>query len=482
MEADLSNEREQAIDVGSRLELFVDRHLIDRLEGDARRSLHNPVPREVCLVRDAPWEGSGSGYTTVFQDDSRYRMYYRGCNTIYKNGSVEHTNDEMVCYAESSDGIHWKKPELGLVSFRGSTANNIVWEGTGTHCFAPFRDTNPACPREQAYKAVGRTKGKRELHAFASSDGLHWTLLQDEPVITDGAFDSLNVAFWDSLRGEYRAYIRDFRDGRDIKTCTSDDFVRWTEPRWLSYSPGRSGELYTNNVLPYHRAPHIYVGFPTRYVDHGWSATTKHLPQREYRELVASSSERSGTAFTDGMFMSARSPEHFEIWPESFIRPGIQRPGSWFYGDTYQNWGIVETESVFQDAPKELSFYLNEAARQPFGSRLRRYTLRVDGFVSVYAPMSGGTLLTKPLTFSGRTLELNVSTSAGGSVLVEVQDGNGHPIEGFAASDCLPVYGDELARPVLWKDGRSLEPLCGTPVRLRFLLQDADVYALRFAQ
>jgi hypothetical protein len=482
MEADLRNDCEHVMDIGSRLELLVDRYLIDRLGGGAARRLHNPVPREVCLVRNAPWEGSGSGYTTVFQDDSRYRMYYRACNSIYKHGSVEDTNDEVVCYAESDDGIHWSKPDLGLVSFRGSTANNIVWEGTGSHCFAPFRDTNPLCPPKEAYKAVGRTKGKRELHAFASPDGLHWRLVQDAPVITDGAFDSLNVAFWDAPRNEYRAYIRDFRNGRDVKTCGSTDFVHWTDPVWLSYTPGRSGELYTNNVLPYYRAPHIFVGFPTRYVDHGWSESTKRLPQREYRELVASSSERSGTAFSDSMFMSARSPARFEIWPESFIRPGIQRPGSWFYGDTYQNWGVVETESVFQDAPGELSFYLNEAARQPFGSRLRRYTLRVDGFVSVYAPMSGGTLLTKPFTFSGSTLELNVSTSAGGSVVVEVQDANGHPIEGFSAADCCPVYGDELARTVVWQDGKSLRPLCGTPVRLRFVLQDADLYALRFSQ
>jgi hypothetical protein len=299
-------------------------------------------------------------------------------------------------------------------------------------------------------------------------------------VITTGAFDSQNLAFWDSLRGEYRAYVRDFRNGRDIRTCTSKDFVNWTEPEFLEYSPERTSQLYTNGVIPYYRAPHIFLGFPTRYVDHGWAESTKQLPQREYRELVASSSQRSGTAFTDGMFMSSRDGATFHIWPESFIRPGIQRPGSWFYGDNYQNWGIVETRSHLPGAPNELSFYVSEAGRQDNGNRLRRYTLRVDGFVSAHAPLSGGELVTKPMTFEGSQLEINVSTSAAGSVRVEIQDADGKPVPGFSLDDCHPQYGDELDRVVSWKSGTEVSRLSGKPVRLRFVLQDADLYSLRF--
>jgi hypothetical protein len=370
------------------------------------------------------------------------------------------------------------------VEFNGSKKNNIIWDGIGSHCFTPFKDANPECGADAKYKAIsrGRPQGKKGLYVFKSSDGIHWKLIRAEPVITTGAFDSQNLAFWDSLRGEYRAYVRDFRDGRDIRTCTSKDFVNWSEPKFLKYSPSRASQLYTNGVIPYYRAPHIFVGFPTRYVDFAWSESTKQLPQREYRELVASSSRRSGTAFTDGMFMSSRDGSEFNIWPESFIRPGIQRPGSWFYGDNYQNWGIVETKSHLPDAPNELSFYLSEAGRQKNGNRLRRYTLRIDGFVSVTAPLSGGELVTKPLRFQGSQLAINFSTSAAGSIRVEIQNADGKPVPSFTLADCHEQFGDELDRVVSWKSGTEVRRLSGKSIRLRFVLKDADLYSIQFVK
>jgi len=467
----------EPLDIGSRRELFVDDYLVEKLDG-ARRVLHHPTPQEVSLARDKPWEGNISGYTTVFQDGELYRMYYRGSDTIYEPGKVRQPHRQVVCYAESPDGIHWKRPELGLVEFEGSKQNNIIWDGHGSHNFTPFKDVNPKCKPDARYKAVGTGKGG--LMAFRSPDGIHWSVLADEPIITKGAFDSQNLAFWDSVREEYRAYVRDFRNGRDIRTCTSEDFLHWTEPVFLEYSPGRVSQLYTNGVIPYYRAPHLFLGFPTRYVDHGWAPSTKKLPQLEYRELVASSSRRSGTAFTDGMFMSSRDARRFDVWPESFIRPGIQRPGSWFYGDNYQNWGIVETRSPIEGAPPVLAFYPSEAGRQPGGNRLRRFTLRIDGFVSVTAPLSGGELLTKPVIFEGGKLTLNYSTSAAGGIRVEIQDPDGKPLQGFALDDCPEIFGDEIERVVRWKDAPDLSKRSGTPVRLRFVLRDADLYAIRF--
>ena len=67
---------------------------------------------------------------------------------------------EVTCYAESRDGIHWTKPELGLFEFNGSKQNNIVWDGPGTHNFTPFLDTNPACPPDAKYKALAGGRGR----------------------------------------------------------------------------------------------------------------------------------------------------------------------------------------------------------------------------------------------------------------------------------------------------------------------------------
>ena len=466
------------IDIGDRLELFVDDYLIDEISGSTQR-LHHPQPQDVACVHDNPWEGSTSGYKTVFQDGDLYRMYYRGSHVIYTTEGFDDPHPQVVCYAESRDGIHWTKPELGLIAFDGGKQNNIIWEGVGSHNFAPFKDENPDCKPDEKYKALG--SGDRALYAFKSPDGIHWSLMNDEPVITKGAFDSQNLAFWDTVRGEYREYHRDFREGRDIRTGTSNDFLNWSEPEWLEYSPSRVSELYTNQIIPYYRAPHIFLGFPTRYTDRGWAESTKALPQIEYRRLRGHVSEREGTAVTDGMFMSSRDGDHFNIWPESFIRPGLRLRGNWFYGDNYQNWGLVETKSHIDGAPDEISIYASEDSHQGDDCRWRRYTLRIDGFVSMQGPLSGGEFVTKPLIFKGDQLVINFSTSGVGGIQVEVQDASGVAIPGFGLDDCPEVFGDALERTVSWKGGADVSQLSGQPIRLRFLLKDADLYSIRFS-
>jgi len=473
-------------DIGSRLELFVDDWLIERLDGQAERRLHHPEAREVALVLDRPWEGNGVGYVTVFRDGDRFRMYYRGCDVLYGPEKTEETHPEFTCLAESTDGIRWERPNLGLFEIGGSRDNNVVvtptegW-GIATHNFCPLIDPRPDVPADERYKALGGVaQGAGGIFAFASPDGLHWRLLRDGAVITEGDFDSQNLAFWDAGRGEFRFYGRKFREGRDIVTCTSPDFVNWSTPQFIDYSPGRVSELYTNQISPYPRAPHIWIGFPTRYIDRGWTEAARSLPQRDYREVRAKQSVREGTALTDGMLMCSRDGQHFDVWPESFIRPGLRTAGNWFYGDNYQSLGLIETPSAVVGAPAELSFFTTENSLQTEPARLRRHAIRVDGFVSVQAPLAGGEMLTRPLTFTGSRLMLNYSTSAAGSVQVEIQDAKGQPVPGFSLAESEALYGDSLAQAALWKGNPDLATLAGQPVRLRFVLSDADLYSLRF--
>ena len=470
-----------AIDIGSRVELFVDDYLIDRLNG-TQLQLHPPVPQNVALEHDRPWEGNTCGYDTVFKDGDVYRMYYRGSHFDYVDGKGDDAHREVYCYAESTDGIEWTRPSLGIVEFDGSTDNNIILdEKPVVHNFTPFKDENPNCKSDETYKAVGGDK--KGLVPYKSTDGIHWTKMSDDRIITDGYFDSQNLIFWDTVRGEYREYHRDFvvmPGGRDIKTAVSQDFLDWPDPDWINYSPGRTSELYTNQVIPYYRAPHIFVGFPTRYHDRGWTESTDHLPQPDHRKVRSDVNLREGTAVTDGMFMSSRDGLNFDIWPESFIRPGLKVRDAWFYGDNYQNWGIVETASTMEGAADEISIYAAEAGHQVTHSRLRRFSIRIDGFVSVNAKLVGGELLTKPLVFDGSELVLNFSTGAAGAIQVEIQDQRGDVVEGFAMADCHDVWGDDLARTVKWGETTDLSALAGQPVRLRFLLKDADLYSMQF--
>ena len=473
---------QEPINVGSRLELFADSHLIDRLAGEARQQLHRPTPREVAVVMDQPWEGNAVNYVTAFQDGELYRLYYRGADVQYDKDGYRETHREVCCYAESKDGVQWTKPKLGLFDFNGSKDNNIVWDGLGQHNFTPFKDANPAAAADAKYKAIGygENESGRGLFAFKSADAIHWSLMSDKPVITKGAFDSQNLAFWDAVRGQYREYHRDFRDGRDIRTCTSQDFLTWTEPVFLEYTPGRVSELYTNGIAPYYRAPHIFLGFPTRYIDRGWTEAVKALPRYDYRLIRGAKSPREGTAVTDGMFMASRDGLRFQVWPESFIRPGLRTTDSWFYGDNYQNWGLVETKSAIADAPRELSMYVTENTMQERTAYLRRHTLRIDGFVSVIRPAGrrrnrhpAAALRRQPpdveLFHVRRRQHPHRSPGAAGT-----------PVPGFTLADAPEIYGDSLSQAVPWKEGSKLVSLAAQPVRLRFVLTDADLFSFQF--
>jgi len=366
----------EPIPLGSRRELFVDDFLIDRLEG-AKLDLKKPIPREVAIVHDAPWEGNTSAYHTVFRDGNIVRMYYRGSH--FDKESKEDPHPQWVCYAESYDGITWTKPHLNLFEYDGSKKNNIVWTGTGSHNFAPFKDPNAEAGEDALYKALG--SGDGGLYAFQSKDGIHWSLLQETPVITEGAFDSQNLAFWDELRGRYVDFHRGFRDGvRDIMTCTSEDFLHWTDPEWLDITGAPREHLYTNQIQPYFRAPHIFMGFPKRFV-----------PSRQVVEDVQ-------PGVSDGVFMTSRDGLHFHRWGEAFIRPGLQKE-RWVNRNNMTACGILVTPSHIPGTPDELSLYSSEGYYKGPGARMKRFTLRMDGFVSVNAPMAGGELVTQPVVF-----------------------------------------------------------------------------------
>ena len=484
----------EVVNIGSRLELFVDNYLIEQLVGKAELRLHHPEPKEIALVHDAPWEGSGSGYHSIFKDGNIYRMYYYSWQlTVNQDGTLDGgAHPYFTCYAESNDGINWRKPDLGLNDFNGSKSNNIVLTPNtfkdlkvDVAHIAVFKDENPNVALDELYKAIiarfPSSKLPQGLIVFKSKDGINWSPFSNAPVITDGIFDSQNLAFWDDTRGEYRAYWRSSQDGvRAIRTASSKDLINWGKHADLKYEDSPPEHLYTNQIKPYFRAPHLLIGFPTRYTVRGWSESMLALPETEHREWRSISSERHGTVVTEGLFMSSRDGLTFKRWNEAFLRPGIEREGTWAYGNQYAGWSIVETKSTLEGAPNELSLYASESYWTGNSNILRRYTLRMDGFVSVNAPAKGGELITKPLSFSGNSLVLNFSTAAAGSIYVEIQDMDGKALPGYGLKDCEEIYGDTIERKVNWKNGSDLAELSGKSVRLRFVLKDADLFSLRF--
>jgi len=440
----------EVADIGNRLELFVDEHRIESLKG-VRLVLHRPKRMEIDLKLNDPWDGKYSGYFTVFRDGDLFRMFYRGWAEL-KGG------EQVTCYAESKDGIHWRKPNLGLFEFKGSKKNNIVWKSPaneGTHNFTPFKDTRPGVPADQQYKALG---GK-PLYAFVSADGIHWRRLVDEPVLTKGAFDSQNLAFWDPNKQEYVTYYRIFIRGvRAVATASSRDFVHWSDPTPIELGDTPPEHFYTNATLPYFRAPHYYFSFPKRFIP-----GRKRLPAHKDKGI------------SEGIFLSSRDGLHFDrTFMEAFIRPGRDTL-NWGDRSNMPVWGILQT------GPDEMSIYFSQNYRYPT-HHIRRGVLRLDGIASASAGYAGGEMLTKPIRFAGGKLILNYATSASGSIRVEIQDLEGKPFPGFSLAEAKDLYGDEIAEAYSWKSGRDVSALAGRPVRLRFVLKDADLYSYRFGE
>ena len=157
---------------------------------------------------------------------------------------------------------------------------------------------------------------------------------------------------------------------------------------------------------------------------------------------------------------------------EGFNRPGIGLQ-NWVSRSNYPALNVVQT------GPTEMSLYVQHDYAQPT-AHLRRYSLRLDGFVSVSAPYEGGSMTTKPFVFAGEKLLLNFATSAAGSIRVEIQDAEGTPIPGYSADEAQELIGNYIEHPASWKGGTDVSALAGRPIRLHLIMKDADLYSLKF--
>ena len=452
---------EGILDIGSRRELFVDRYLIDRLAG-AEHRLQTPQPAEAVLQFDRPWEGRYCAYVTLIKDGTTYRMYYRGLTEVKHD-----QGHEVTCYAESSDGVKWTKRNLGLFEVQGTRDNNVVLcrAGDACHNFSPFLDSNPKAAASERFKALGG--GGKGLVAFTSADGIRWKKLRDAPVFTKGIFDSQNVSFWSQAEGCYVCYFRTYRNKlRWISRTTSKDFVNWSDPVDMAFGDAPAEHLYTNQTHPYFRAPHIYIGTAARFM-----LGRQVLPDAIAASLGVEPQYRKDCS--DAVLLTTRGGNRYDrTFPEGFLRPGYG-PGNWTSRTNYPALGIVPT------GPAEMSLYVQRHYGQPT-HHLQRYTLRTDGLASVHAPYAGGEMITKPFVFAGKELTINFATSAAGSVRVEIQDDAGEPLPGYGLDNATELIGDEIDRVVSWRGGPDVSKLAGRPVRLRFVMKDADVYSLCF--
>ncbi len=502
------------IAVKSRLELFVDDYLLAELF-QASRELQTPQPREMSLnFMEKQWEGSWSGQTpTVIKDGELYRMYYFACPI--RKGPEE---AGVFCYAESRDGITWSRPALNQVTYNGITDNNIIFlpdppaaslasSPVQFHYAAPFIDTRPGIPASSKFKAMTMAysytdaAGDKWLsgnYLLVSADGLRWTLSSPDPMIpaekwhTNNNYphpvdrDGNQTIFWSDAEQAYVCLYRGWKQitplhspddsygnlgwYRWVKKITSTDLCSWSEPVYMDTGGMAIEHWYNHGTTPYFRAPHINIGMPSHYfIFHlaGYDDGFNNLPGDGHSARCESRlvCNRAGTNHYDRSFGHQR-----------LIISGPPNQAFQF-GPDQDDWPLFAGRPCLNAVPtgaKEMSIYLEQPGR------IIRYSLRTDGYVALKSDTTGYAV-TKPLTFDGDYLHINLLTNSEGSVKVELQDASGRPISGYTLAEATAMKGDEISKVVSWGARSDVGKLRGKTMRIKFQLYKAKVFSFRFA-
>ena len=453
-------------EVGSERQLFVDDVFLEHTEGVTLK-LHPPRKTgEKNVQREHAWESATLNWFTVMDDGGTLRMWYE----CYDVDGWPTGDDTSFCYAESNDGVRWRKPELGIFSYGGSTRNNILFRMIGpdgchsrVHGTCVFRD--PTAAPEARYRAVsqGLWPAMDPIHRIAgmvSPDGLRWTRYP-EPICSIMA-DSQYSAFWDPSIGSYVIYGRVGGRGRALGRAQNKNFSHF-EPLELVLEANDDdpvdSDLYNPAALKYPHAANVYFMFPSLF---------QHGPQTLDVRLAVS---RDGIHWT----RPGRRP---------FIPLGEQ--GEFDSGSLYMGQGLIrrggELWQYYGGSRLRHDESRLELLQEPGGSRTySRVVSRLDGYVSVDAGPEAGFFETPPLIFTGSRLELNVQVREGGEVRVGLMNETGEHAEGCAVRDCVPVTGDHLAAEVKWDGRTDLRDLTGKPTKMRVAMKSASLYAFRFA-
>ena len=443
--------------------LLLDRRIVERTKNvDLVVGKVKKHPRNPLFGEDKPWEVRFDNlYPNVIWDDGEqiFKCWYSPfvIDAAYKTTppSERKTTSyaavrralrkqgkgqrEMgVCYATSRDGINWTKPLMDIHPWEGRKSNLVL---VGPHGAGILKDSREADPQRR-YKMF---MAEKCVSVAFSPDGLHWSEPVPCPQIEARA-DTHNNAFWAPELRKYVGITRNWAGQRIVARTESDDFLHWT----------RATEVLRGTV---ERQTYAMLAFRHADVYLGLLMILDASTDRVHCELAWSPNTRDWERIDPGtpLIANGGKPRDYDWGTVYAAAPVVlDHEVRIYYGagnGTHSNW------------------------RDGF---LALATLRPDGFASVTAPLAGGEITTKPLRFSGNRLAINYSTSAAGSVRVEIQDAEGRPIPGFTLEDCPEIIGDQIERTVSWKQGPDLGLLAGKPIRLRFVLKDADLYALRF--
>ena len=515
-------EKNEPLDIDSRRQLFLDDFMIDRMNG-LTRTMHQPVKRGPVLKAEEPWEGV---YIGVFSppmwipDEGIFKQVYE-CRYDGYRGKAGH----KYALAISRDGIHWEKPNLGLVEFDESKENNLFPTPDNRRLVHVVFDQDDPDPKRRYKGLLTIPRGRVPV---VSSDCLHWRKLDAQLPSADAgtmAFDRDKRLFMAMLKRSNPDTV-----GRSYDVSFSDDFINWSEPRFMfgmdndrdqkmaidvirrrlanpalakplfidpdpaigwrrpegkRHIPTWQAECYNFGVIPYEG---IYLGLLTVYYPTG-----QRLPERSNADGFNLIQLAMSRELRDWKRLGDRQP---------FLEPSPLTKG--LVGN-YDRLQLAAYNGIIQHGDEVRFYYVGikrrvpQHDRWPDGSKRDPSTLRDseradwledthsamclavlrrDGFISLTAGDEAGQLITKPLVVTGSQLLLNVNVHESGEARVEVLGEDKKAIRGFELSSSVPLRGEDVNQVVQWRDKADWARLAGKTVSLRIQLRNADLYAL----
>lgn len=449
-----------------------------------------PAARSAPFLKaEKPWEDGHEVFVTILQDGGRYRAW----GMVGGWGDLKDRGEPFFCYFESDNGYDWKRPDCGVLDFKGAPKTNLLARAGGT----VFAD--PSAPPGERYKWVSeRHFNREEFEAFVrrrpgavdsrcirkdaglyvgvqgavSPDGLRWQVLPEPLVMTHS--DTQVVVYYDLQRRTYVGYFRDWAAGPLGDAACDASGVRWlgvgrrcigraesadfrafplpevlVEPR-LDMSP--NDVLYTSCKTTIPGAPDQHLMFPAVWDQ---AADTTRI------EVLSSS---------DGVCWN---------WIPGGPVLDTAPFGQWDGGCVFAVPNLIELPDGDFALPYT-GYNVPHKYPRKKATRSTAYALWPKGRIVGLEAAGDGGFTTPALIAPGRRLLLNAVIARAGHVCAEVCDLNGRAIPGRGFGESVPLFGDCHRAPVVWKEHGDLGIPAGQPVVLRFRMSGATIYGLDF--
>ncbi|MBF0431270.1 MAG: hypothetical protein HQK83_08335 [Fibrobacteria bacterium] len=446
----------EPIALDSNKQLFIDDYLIESVDG-FNRTLHEGKKSAPVLEPEKPWEGGSTSTPTlwvksVIIDSGKFKMHY------WTTG--DGTNGGRNCYAVSDDGVNWTRPNLGIQSYAGIEETNIT-NGVGNVTITKNPDP------ELRYQSLAGH------HFLKSADGINFSLLAKHTElgdVTSMAYDSTDNAFLICKKGvrkdgdvynprkQYQYYCKDLTNCTQLTKLTTiaDEIDGQGYVKAASYGMGMGA---------YEGA---YIGFNWLF------QITKQYDGMEDGPIEVQFLYKRPLADDARRFLGQwQRPSHDPIIPRG-------KNGEW-------DDGMVMTSNTPLRVDNEIWMYYSGwdgiHMQVPRTCKIGLAKWRLDGFMSMDAEDTEGTLLTKQLAFNGKYLLVNADASAEGAyMLFELLDSTGSVITGYSKDDCDTVSADSVEHVISWQRNNELSDMAGQPVQLKIYAANAELYAIKFGQ